>query len=130
MILHYINRWWGCLRYLCNTRPGISYSVGPVSQFMDKPHHTHILVVKRILRYLKRTIDQELLYLDHRSCKTKEVVGFIDSDWFADPEDRRSNLGYLFKFKNTCISWNSKKQSIIALSSCEAKYVVASTRAY
>ena len=71
----------GCLKYLYNTRPNISYSVGLVSQFMDKPHHTHLIATKRILRYLKVTCNQGLLYINNKNYKTKEVVEFTNSDW-------------------------------------------------
>ncbi|WJX39045.1 hypothetical protein P8452_26635 [Trifolium repens] len=91
----------GSLRYLCQTRPDISYAVGYVSRFMSKPLKSHLLTAKRILRYINGTIHY----------------------------DRRSTSGYLFKFQNAPVSWCSKKQSVIALSSCEAKYVAGSLAA-
>ncbi|WJX17845.1 hypothetical protein P8452_07710 [Trifolium repens] len=91
----------GSLRYLCQTRPDISYAVGYVSRFMSKPLKCHLLAAKRILRYINGTIHY----------------------------DRRSTSGYLFKFQNAPVSWCSKKQSVIALSSCEAEYVAGSLAA-
>ncbi|GAU42392.1 hypothetical protein TSUD_296900 [Trifolium subterraneum] len=91
----------GSLRYLCQTRPDISYVVGYVSRFMSKPLKSHLLAAKRILRYINGTIHY----------------------------DRRSTSSYVFKFQNEPVSWGSKKQSVIALSSCEAEYVAGSLAA-
>ncbi|MCI48121.1 hypothetical protein A2U01_0069364, partial [Trifolium medium] len=55
-----------------------------------------------------------------------ELNGFFDADWCGDKVDRRSTSGYLFKFQNAPVSWCYKKQSVIALSSCEAEYVAGS----
>lgn len=55
-----------------------------------------------------------------------KLIGFSDSDWCGDQVDRRSTTGYLFKFLNAPISWCSKKQPVVALSSCEAEYIAAS----
>ncbi|GAU31071.1 hypothetical protein TSUD_322080 [Trifolium subterraneum] len=88
----------GSLRYLCNTRPDLSYSVGIVSGFMDMPKSSHLIAVKRILRYVKGTIDY----------------------------DRKSTAGYIFYFGEAPISWCSKKELVVALSSCEAEYIAAS----
>jgi hypothetical protein len=58
-----------------------------------------------------------------------ELNGFSDADWCGDKVDRRSTSGYVFKFQNAPVSWCSKKQSVIALSSCEAEYVAGSLAA-
>jgi hypothetical protein len=55
-----------------------------------------------------------------------KAYGYSDSDWGGDQDDRKSTAGYLFMLGNSPISWCSKKQGIVALSSCEAEYVAAS----
>ena len=119
----------GCLRYLCNTRPDISYGVGLVSRFASAPRQSHLTAAKKILRYIKGTCDSGLLFANNTNCSNREIMGFTDSDWCGDREDRKSTSGYLFKFGNTAFSWSSKKQNIVALSSCEAEYVAASAGA-
>lgn len=112
----------GSLFYLTITRPDIAYSVGIVSQFMDKPCVGHLLAVKRILRYVKGTLHFGLLYSQH---KPFILSGFVDADWAGDVNDRRSTTGYCFNTGSAAISWCSKKQTTVALSSCEAEYVAA-----
>ncbi|XP_048226863.1 uncharacterized mitochondrial protein AtMg00810-like [Ricinus communis] len=110
------------LFYLTITRPDISYSVGVISQFMDKPRESHLIAAKRILRYVKSTLNFGLLYKQHASFL---LTGFVDADWAGDVNDRRSTTGYCFNTGSTAVSWCSKKQTTVALSSCEAEYVAA-----
>ncbi|KAK2352556.1 putative mitochondrial protein [Trifolium repens] len=119
----------GSLRFICNTRPDINYAVGSVSRFMSKPKTSHLIAAKRILRYLKGTKDYGLAFPTSNNNSQIELEGFSDSDWCGDKDDRRSTLGYWFRFRNSPISWSSKKQSIVALSSCEAEYVAAAQAA-
>ncbi|GAU44851.1 hypothetical protein TSUD_112250 [Trifolium subterraneum] len=113
----------GSLRYLCNTRPDISHSVGLVSRFMEQP--------RRIMRYIKGTIDHGILMPSQKSTKGEiSVHGYSDSDWGGDQDDKKSTAGYLFMLGGALICWSSKKQGIVALSSCEAEYVVASYAAF
>ncbi|CAJ2632851.1 unnamed protein product [Trifolium pratense] len=119
----------GSLRYLCQTRPDISYAVGYVSRFMSKPLKPHLLAAKRILRYINGTIHYGVLFPYSKDSVKLELNGFSDADWCGDKVDRRSTSGYLFKFQNAPVSWCSKKQSVIALSSCEAEYVAGSLAA-
>ncbi|KAK2359746.1 putative mitochondrial protein [Trifolium repens] len=116
----------GSLRYLCNTRPDIAYNVGIVSRFMEKPKTSHLIAVKRILRYVKGTIECGILFPTadrQRECK---LIGYTDSNWCGDIEDRKSTAGYVFYYGGAPISWCSKKEPVVALSSCEAEYIVAS----
>ncbi|XP_063946041.1 uncharacterized mitochondrial protein AtMg00810-like [Daucus carota subsp. sativus] len=117
----------GSLRYLTHTRPDISYSVGVVSRFMDKPTVKHQQVVKHILRYVRGTIDHGLVYVNEKSGKV--LSGFSDSDLAGDVIDRRSTDGICFYLNKSLISWASKKQRVVALSSCEAEYMAATTAA-
>ncbi|XP_027189353.1 secreted RxLR effector protein 161-like [Cicer arietinum] len=116
----------GSLRYLCNTRPYISYSVGLISRYMDKPRTSYYMAIKRILRYIKEAIELGLLYSTKLNEDEAELIGFTNVDWCGDIDDRKSTTRYVFTINNSPISWCSKKQSIVALSTCEAEYVAAS----
>ena len=107
----------GSLRYLSITRPDIVYSVGLLSKYMEKPKESHWLAVKRILRYIKGTMDFGLLYSYNNDAT---LYGYSDSDWGGDQVERKSTTRYVF-------TWMSKKLSIVALSTCEDEYVVASS---
>lgn len=111
----------GTLLYLSVwTRPDIGYAVSSVAKFCADPRKEHWVAVKRILRYLKGTTNFGLSYTrsDNSGC-----VGFSDSDWAGDSNDRKSTSGYLFFIGSAPVSWRSKKQSCVALSSAEAEYV-------
>lgn len=117
----------GSLRYLTHTRPDIAYVVGVVSRFMEAPTVKHHQAVKHILRYVKGTVNHGLVYV--RSEDKKTIVGYTDSDLAGDVVDRRSTGGMCFYLNGSLISWASQKQRVIALSSCEAEYMAATTAA-
>jgi len=109
----------GQLLYLSTrTRPDIAYAVGNVARFSSKPSQQHWIAVKRIFRYLNGTINHGLLF-DNKS----NVEGFSDADWAGNLDDRKSTSGYVFMMSGAAISWNSKKQSCVALSTAEAEYI-------
>ena len=111
----------GSLLYLSTrTRPDISYAVSSVARFTSKPTKQHWTAVKRIFRYLNGTISLGLLYSKD---KEKECTGYSDADWAGDVNDRKSTSGYVFKLSGAAISWRSKKQSCVALSTAEAEYI-------
>jgi hypothetical protein len=113
----------GSLMYaMVGTRPDLAYPQSVVSQFMSNPSPTHWMAVKRIMRYLKGTIDMELCL----GGKDLELHGYCDADWAGDTQDRRSTTGYVFMLGNGAISWNSKRQPTIALSTTEVEYMAAS----
>lgn len=106
------------------SRPDVSFAVSNVSRFNNcygKPHWT---AVKRILRYLKGTSDTKL---EFSKTKNNTVVGYCDADWANDGDDRRSVTGYIFKSGGGAISWNTKRQPTVALSSTEAEYMAVSS---
>ncbi|KAK2995531.1 hypothetical protein RJ640_022733 [Escallonia rubra] len=80
----------GSLRYLTATRPDIVYGVGIVSRFMNSPQQSHWQAAKRILRYIKGTLDDGIFY---SSSNNIELVGYTDSDWGGDTEKRKSTSG-------------------------------------
>ena len=111
----------GSLNYAAiATRPDLSVAVGMLSQHMRNPSQKHWSGVKRDLRYIRGSIDFGL-----RFTYSDEFVlsGFADADWAGCVDTRKSTSGEFFKLGNNPISWRSKKQSIVALSSCEAEYV-------
>ena len=111
-------------RYLTCSRPDILYGVGLISRYMEAPTCLHMKAAKRILRYVKGTLDYGLFY---SSSKNFNLVGYSDSDWGGDIDDRKSTSGFLFCIGETAFTWSSKKQSIVTLSTCEAEYVAAAT---
>ncbi|CAL0306597.1 unnamed protein product [Lupinus luteus] len=118
----------GSLRYVCNSRPDLAYGVGLVSRYMESPKQSHMSAVKRIFRYLKGTLGHGIMYPTNRNrgCNESSLIAFSDADWCGDKTDRKSTTGYFFLFNNALISWCSKKQDVVALSTCESEYIAAS----
>ncbi len=106
------------------TRPDISKAVGDVSKFNSNPSQTHLAAAKRILRYLKGTTN---LAIKYQRSETNTLLGYSDADWAGYQDDRHSTTGNLFIMSGGPISWLSKKQAIVALSTAEAEYVALST---
>jgi hypothetical protein len=112
----------GALQYLAVlTRPDIVYAVNQASRFLANPGKKHWEAVKRILRYLRGTVDDGLEY--KRSASATLVDGYSDSDWAGDSDDRRSCSGHVFRVYGGIVSFRSKKQPTTALSSCEAELI-------
>ncbi|KAJ4754257.1 polyprotein [Rhynchospora pubera] len=116
----------GCLIYLTHTRPDISYAVGVISRFMQTPTNHHYGAAKRVLRYVAGTLNFGIWY-DHSSDFV--LTGFSDSDWAGCADDCKSTTGYMFTMGSGAVSWCSKKQFSVALSSSEAEYVAISSTA-
>ena len=101
------------------TRPDIAYAVSYVARFTSKPTKEHWLLVKRIMRYLKGTSSLGLGY-----AKTRDnLIGYSDADWAGDITDRKSTSGYLLLLSSAAVTWKSKKQTVVALTTAEAEYV-------
>ncbi len=109
----------GSLIHMTITRPYLSYAVGVVSQFMQTPRKPHLDVVRRILRYIKHTLQCGIFY---EAKNQLQVHGYTDANWAGNVSDRRSTSGFMFSFGSGAISWSSKKQPTVALSSTEAEY--------
>jgi histone deacetylase 1/2 len=117
----------GSLQYLTLTRPDISYSVHRVCQYMHAPREPHLIVVKRIFRYLKGTLTLGL-HLVHTPLIA--LHGFCDADWAGCHDDRRSTSGFAIYMGNNLLSWGAKKQATVSRSTAEAEYrALASTTA-
>ena len=112
----------GSLIYLTTTRQNISFVVGILSRFMQKPCEGHWSAAKRVLKYLKGNQDFGLRY-----SKVDEfnLIGYYYLDFVGDKEDRVSTSGYLMSLGSTIVSWRSHKQSVPADSTTEEKYVAA-----
>ena len=105
------------------TRPDLAHALGTVNQFCSNPGE-HWKAAKRILRYIKGTIDYRITF-DGNKVTNVKLKGYVDADWGSNPNGRKSQSGYLFTVCGV-ISWASKKQSVVALSSTEAEYIAAS----
>ena len=91
----------GSLRYLPITRPDIVYSVGLLSRYMEKPKDSHWLATKRILRYIKGTVNFGLLYSYNNDAT---LYGHSDSDWGGDQDERKSTTKYVFYLGSTAFT--------------------------
>jgi len=122
----------GSLMYaMVCTRPDIAQAVGVLSRFMANPRWIHWDAIKRVFRYLRGTSEYSICYHGnaigppHLVC----IHGFVDFDWAGDIDSRRSTSAYVFTMFGGAVSWMSKQQPMVALSTIEAKYM-AITHAY
>jgi len=112
----------GSLMYLAVAmRPDIAYAVHRLSSFTANPSKNHMGAAKRILRYLAGTRNAGITYHSQGEVDI-HFCGWTDADFANDPTDRLSISGYVFKLGNGAITWSSKKQNAVALSSTEAEY--------
>jgi hypothetical protein len=105
------------------SRPDISCAVSTLSQFLQDPTETHMTAARHILRYLKGTGHFCITY---GACKELRILGFSDSNWGGNLNDRKSTTGYLYMINNGLVSWTSHKQSTVAVSTLEAEYMALS----
>ncbi|KAH9669264.1 hypothetical protein KPL70_021723 [Citrus sinensis] len=103
------------------TRPDIAQAVGAVSRYMANPGREHWITVKRILRYIRGTSDVALCY----GGSEFTVRGYVDSDFAGNLDKRKSTTGYVFALAGATVSWVSKLQTVVALSTTEAEYMAA-----
>ncbi|KAG6578190.1 Integrase catalytic core protein [Phytophthora cinnamomi] len=108
---------------MTSTRPDIAFAVGYVSRFMENPQVEHWIAVKRIFRYLQGTKSHGIRFSPGKDI---DFQGYSDADWAGDLSDRKSTSGYLFQVAGGPISWGSKKQSSVSLSTSEAEYIALS----
>lgn len=99
-------------------RTDISYVVGMLSRYLSKPTEKHMKCAKHVLRYLKGTQD-----VGHNYKRDSRLLIYCDSDWGSDSSDRKSITGYIVQYGGAPISWKSKKQPTVALSTTEAEYL-------
>jgi hypothetical protein len=113
----------GSLMYLVNTRPDICFAVNTLSQHMVEPKQVHWMAAKHILRYLRGTIGYGLRYVSSGDVR---LQGYTDSHWARSAMDQKSTSGCCFSLGSGMISWLSKKQTSMALSTSEAEYIATS----
>lgn len=104
------------------SRPDLMFVVCLISRYMADPKEEHMIIAKRILRYLRGTMEFGVFYKRNTEVN---LLGYTDSDYARDVDDRRSTSGYVFLLNGTAICWSSRKQDIVTLSSTEAEYVAA-----
>ncbi|CAN6726858.1 unnamed protein product [Malus baccata var. baccata] len=108
----------GALQYLTFTRPDIAFAINQACQFMHNPMVSHVLAVKRILRYLKGTYTYGIYFKPG----PMHLQSYSDADWAGDPNNRRSTSGFVVFLGSNPISWASKKQHTVSRSSTEVGY--------
>lgn len=114
----------GSLMYLTATRPDLMFVVCLISRFMEKPTQLHLQAAKRILRYLRGTIE---LGIQYKKGVEEKLFAFTDSDYAGDLDDRKSTSGYVFMLGSRAVSWSSKKQPVVTLSTTEVEFIVAAS---
>jgi len=114
----------GCLMYLTTTRPDILNAVSILSRFMHCASEIHLKAAKRVVRYIKGTINFGIKF---KKSKEFKLFGFSDSDWAGSIDDMKSTSGYCFSFGSGVFSWSSKKQETVAQSTAEAEFVAATS---
>ncbi|KAM1049175.1 hypothetical protein ACFX2C_028302 [Malus domestica] len=99
------------------------YAASLLARFIHCPTNKHLGTAKRVLRYIKGTLDYGLEYVKGKNAM---LIGFCDSDWGGSVDDSKSTSGYAFSFGSGVFSWASVKQNCVALSTAEAEYISAS----
>jgi hypothetical protein len=112
----------GSLLYLCASRPDIMLSVCMCARFQADPKEVHLRAVKRIMRYLVYTPKFGLWY---PRGSTFDLIGYLDADWVGRKIDRKSTSRTCQFLGRSLVSWASKKQNSVALSTAEAEYIAA-----
>ena len=114
----------GSLLYLTASRHDISYSVGVCARYQADPKESHMNALKRIIKYVKTTAEFGVWY----SKDTNDVLAdYSDADWARNANDRKCTSGGCFYVDNNFVSWMSKKQNSISLSTTEAEYIATSS---
>lgn len=104
-------------------RPDLCECVSLLSRYQDKANNNLFKALKRVLRYVKGSLDLKLIF---KPDNMNNLCGFVDSDWGGDIYDRKSTSGYVFKLLNCTILWASRKQQCVSISSTESEYIALS----
>ena len=116
----------GSLFYLAvATRPDIARTVGNLARFSQHPGMAHWKAVKHLFRYIKGTLDYKLTFAPSPSGDSELVTSYTDADHAGCPDTGRSTSGYVIKMGTGAISWSSRLQSLVALSTTEAEFIAA-----
>ncbi|XP_067933781.1 uncharacterized protein [Watersipora subatra] len=101
------------------TQPDICWTVSKLSQYLNNPRKPQLEALKRLFQYIQATKHYKLTFTQSHG----NLTGYCDSEWAGDEESRRSTTGYMFTLGSAPISKRTRKQSTVALSSCEAEYI-------
>ncbi|CAM8917725.1 unnamed protein product [Rhodiola kirilowii] len=112
----------GSLLYLTTSSPDIDYAMGVCARYQESSKESHLLQVKRIVKYVCKTADYGIWYTKDTS---SYLVGDCDADWAGNAEDRKSTSGGCFFLVNNLVSWFRKKQNSISLSTVKAEFIDA-----
>jgi len=115
------------LLYLTTSRPDITFTVGVCARYQAEPKMSHLVQVKRILKYINGTTDYEMLYSHSDNSR---LSGYCDADWAGSADDRKSTPGGCFFLGNNLVSLFSKKQNFVSLSTVEAEYIAAESSCF
>ena len=110
------------LLYLTASRPDITFVVGVCARYQAKPKMSYLTQVKRISKYINGTSDYGIMYSHSTNSK---LIGYYDADWAGSADDRKSTSGGCFFLGNNLVSWFSKKQNYVSLSTAGAEYIAA-----
>ncbi len=115
----------GAMLYLANTtRMDISFAVGVLSRFVAAPYAIHLTAAKHILRYLKGSAGYKMMFRPMEMQQPRiDLVAYSDADWAGDKFDRKSTTGMIVQLFGNTITWTSRKQTTVALSSTESEYM-------
>ncbi|XP_050878003.1 uncharacterized mitochondrial protein AtMg00810-like [Lathyrus oleraceus] len=112
----------GSLLYLTASRPDITFVVRVCARYQSEPKMTHITQVKRILKYINGTSEYRMLYSHNENSL---LIRYYGADWADSADDRKNTYGGCFFLGNNLISWFSKKQNSVSLSTAETEYIGA-----
>lgn len=121
----------GAIMYaMLGTRPDIAYAVSKLAQYCNDPRAQHMNATDQLLRYLATTSDYGITYTGTPDTNViQTLVGYSDSDWAGDHDDRRSTTAWLFSMAGGVVSWKSRRQPTVALSTTEAEYMAGADAA-
>ncbi|XP_062104233.1 secreted RxLR effector protein 161-like [Humulus lupulus] len=112
----------GCLMYsMVSTRPNLAYPIGVLSRYMANPGESHWECLKWLLRYIKGTLNYGLHF--KKSKGQIQLEGFVDSDYAANRDNRKSVISFIFLLNGNCICWKTQLQPVVALSTIEAEFM-------
>jgi len=114
------------VRYLTYSQSDIRFAVGYLDRFMEDPREDHSTAIKKLLRYVAGTIAYSIIYPWRKEGRL-ELIRFGNSDMTGDVDERKSLTGVLLILDGCPISWQSQKQRVVVLSTCEAEHIVAAT---
>ena len=106
-------------------RPDLAWSYSELSKYVQSPGKDHTDAANHVLRYLRGTFDQAIIYQQSHDMASV-LWGWVDSDWAADLDSRRSHTGYVLMMTGGTVSWKSRRQDCVSLSTSEAELVAAS----